>query len=305
MRKHTKEKGQCRVEAALFNLPLRLFAHTCRAEGRSGRRSGRVRAFSREPKPCAIDRPRAARDARPEVRSSGARAREEGTRAHSRGVDSGGFSGRGTHHTRDLRPAAVCCTRAACTEAPDIILRAPKETAEVDAAGATAARAVTRVRRMATGAFATMGAEMVIAAIVNVRICGTKSGRQIDGSAAFRPRTQSARRQTSVSKTSGSGASSETSRLFGFVWRVSLGCVKTSKKLRFVGNSRRDLEPSVYTFLRQTVKEGVKADFPARGLLPNVGFCENARAEPSIRLKRSRVKKSLRRGDRRAFAFDY
>ena len=36
------------------------------------------------------------------------------------------------------------------------------------------------------------------------------------------------------------------------------------------------------TFLRQTVKEGVKADFPARGLLPNVGFCENARAEPSI-----------------------
>jgi hypothetical protein len=47
---------------------------------------------------------------------------------------------------------------------------------------------VTRVRRMATGAFATMGAEMVIAAIVNVRICGTKSGRQIDGSAAFRPR---------------------------------------------------------------------------------------------------------------------
>ena len=171
-----------------FSISRRLFAHTCRAERRSRRRSGRVRAFSREPKPCAIGRPRAARCAQPEVRSSEARAREEGTRARSRTVDSGGVSGRKTHHTRDLRPAAVCCTRAACTEAPVIILRAPKDTAEVDAAGATAARAVTRVRRMATGAFATMGAEMVIAAIVNVRICGTKSGRQIDGSAAFRPR---------------------------------------------------------------------------------------------------------------------
>jgi hypothetical protein len=76
-----------------------------------------------------------------------------------------------------LRPAAVCCTRAACTEAPVIILRAPKVTAEVDAAGATAARAVTRMRRMATGAFATKGAEMVIAAIVSVR----KAEPKVDG----------------------------------------------------------------------------------------------------------------------------
>ena len=98
------------------------------------------------------------------------------------------MSGRGTHHTRDLRPAAICCTRAAFTEAPVIILRAPKETAEVDAAGATAARAVTRVRRMATGAFATMGAEMVIAAIVSVRVCGTKSGRQPTDRPLFGPR---------------------------------------------------------------------------------------------------------------------
>ena len=54
-------------------------------------------------------------------------------------------------------------------------MRAPKETAEPDAAGATAARAVTRVRRTATGAFATMGAEMEIAAIGADPTCGTKS----------------------------------------------------------------------------------------------------------------------------------
>ena len=149
------------------------------------------------------------------------RARRSDARASAR-RRFGRIVGSRTHHTRDLRPAAICCTRAAFTEAPVIILRAPKETAEVDAAGATAARAVTRVRRMATGAFATMGAEMVIAAIVNVRVCGTKSGRQIDGSAAFRPRNAAA--QPAFAKTRGSGARSRAGRLgFGgfFVWRIS------------------------------------------------------------------------------------
>ena len=73
-----------------------------------------------------------------------------------------------THQMRDLRPVAVGAEkREASMRAPDIILRAPKETEEVPTAGATAAaRAVTRVRRArATGAFATIGAEEVIAAI--------------------------------------------------------------------------------------------------------------------------------------------
>ena len=89
----------------------------------------------------------------------------------------------GTYTARDLRPAAVCCTRAACIAFPAIIPRAPKVTAEVDAARTPAARAVTRVRRRATGDFATIGAEMVIAAICAMAKCGTKSGR----SSAMKP----------------------------------------------------------------------------------------------------------------------
>ena len=53
------------------------------------------------------------------------------------------------------------------TREPDIMVRAPMETAGF-AAGATAARAVTRARRATTGARATMGVEMAIAAILTV-----------------------------------------------------------------------------------------------------------------------------------------
>ena len=135
----------------------------------------------------------------------------------------GRIFGSRTHHTRDLRPAAICCTRAAFTEAPVIILRAPKETAEVDAAGATAARAVTRVRRMATGAFATMGAEMVIAAIVSVRVCGTKSGRQTTDRPLFGPRNAGSRCEPAFHPET-RGAAMELKRRVLWIWKkVSYG----------------------------------------------------------------------------------
>ena len=72
----------------------------------------------------------------------------------------------GAHQTRALRPEATCMVRDSTRE-PDIKVRAPMETAGF-AAGATAARAVTRARRATTGALATMGVEMAIAAILTV-----------------------------------------------------------------------------------------------------------------------------------------
>ena len=84
------------VSQPLFSIPRRDCLLTCRPHARAARDTWpRRRAFSRAPKPCAIGRPRAARDARPEVRPGVPRAREEGTRARPRGGDSGGFSGRG------------------------------------------------------------------------------------------------------------------------------------------------------------------------------------------------------------------
>ena len=65
-----------------------------------------------------------------------------------------------------MRPEATCMLRDSTRE-PDIMVRAPMETAGF-AAGATAARAVTRARRATTGARATMGVEMAIAAILTV-----------------------------------------------------------------------------------------------------------------------------------------
>ena len=50
------------------------------------------------------------------------------------------------------------------TREPDIMVRAPMETAGF----AAGARAVTRARRATTGALATMGVEMAIAAILTV-----------------------------------------------------------------------------------------------------------------------------------------
>ena len=128
-------------------------------EGAGSRR--RDRRFRGRPKPSAASRSRrragaATSRARPRaLRGSGEVSRDSFARAR----------GSRTHHTRALRPAADCTARDARTEAPVIILRAPKRTAEVEAAGATAARAWTRARRTATGAFATMGAEMVMAAM--------------------------------------------------------------------------------------------------------------------------------------------
>ena len=128
-------------------------------EGAGSRR--RDRRFRGRPKPSAASRSRrragaSTSRARPRaLRGSGEVSRDSFARAR----------GSRTHHTRALRPAADCTARDARTEAPVIILRAPKRTAEVEAAGATAARAWTRARRTATGAFATMGAEMVMAAM--------------------------------------------------------------------------------------------------------------------------------------------
>ena len=128
-------------------------------EGAGSRR--RDRRFRGRPKPSAASRSRrragaSTSRARPRaLRGSGEVSRDSFARAR----------GSRTHHTRALRPAADCTARDARTEAPVIILRAPKRTAEVEAAGATAARAWTRTRRTATGAFATMGAEMVMAAM--------------------------------------------------------------------------------------------------------------------------------------------
>jgi hypothetical protein len=129
-----------------------------------------------------------------------------------------------TYVTTDLRPAAVCRgLRAACTETPDIILRAPKVTWEVETAGATAARAATRVRRIATGARATKGAEMVIAAIV----CGwgmrnQKWARQVGRSSLFASRLQEKVRQAvgKFAKTCGGSLSLRGGAKFGESWGI-------------------------------------------------------------------------------------
>ena len=107
-------------------------------EGAGSRR--RDRRFRGRPKPSAASRSRrragaSTSRARPRaLRGSGEVSRDSFARAR----------GSRTHHTRALRPAADCTARDARTEAPVIILRAPKRTAEVEAAGATAARAWTR-----------------------------------------------------------------------------------------------------------------------------------------------------------------
>ena len=73
------------------------------------------------------------------------------------------------------------------TREPDIMLRAPMETAGF-AAGATAARAVTRARRATTGARATMGVEMAIAAILTVPCVCTSECDAARSLALFRGR---------------------------------------------------------------------------------------------------------------------
>ena len=164
------------VSKPLFSIPRRDCLLTCRPHIARFRHLAGGDVLLPCPKPCAIGRPRAARTPGGGPAGRPPRARRSDARASAR-RRFGRIVGRRTHHTGALRPAAICCTRAAFTVAPVIILRAPKETAEIRGGRDRGARGDARAAH-GHGGLRHNGGGDGDSGHRERRVYGTKSGRR-------------------------------------------------------------------------------------------------------------------------------